>query len=715
MSIAPSLESNTITNDSQSTVNDTITDTNTSSTEIVDIAKKLESGGRIISLIRKAESKHVAKQKTLQFLIKKGISESKVLEAYTEYYKQERLYEITFTERPLGFSVIMDTRGKNAIVSSVQNESNEKMGLKVASRIYNVNGKCVEGMKYKDILKLISNQQLPFFVVFRQSKKKSKKLEKAKKKELGWKDESEISKPNEDSGSDADSTESYSSDDDEAHVAQHYKRKKKKSPKGGSQGLFKPNAIGNWDEADVDKEQREMLKELSRLMVTVAQTAATKNEQPDNDESIKNMTHKRQATLKKILNATSTPKFGATDNSTTHSMTFNVNDFDDDENQDYDPEIFKYMSDFLGPSDSIASGRGMPLTPSTSLLMRDLFKDANDDDDTSVQGTEDTYTADTNGNRDVITIVDDVNDFKQSQNNDDSNGNNTNNNNVNDKNNDVDEKEFALDDDLMNTLKTGTTMMKYGRYGKPKFKVFQLTPDHQYLVWFSEKKDVQDTRIPIKEIQKILIASESKAVQKVKNKELHETSFTILYGPSSTDEKSWKQLTVSAQNEKEAFVWAQGLKILSDAAKKGTNIKDIKVDPSIATQHKHRKTQSVIISMDQVNRNSFVDIFSKRDDTSSIEALRKQHLRLKEQLKKCADYVMTKSNYKAIKAADQFDNVKNRIEDLETRLQDVGKLLESQNVAQDAAGIKADLFSVNADLDALKQKLTALTRIPQVL
>jgi len=218
-----------------------------------------------------------------------------------------------------------------------------------------------------------------------------------------------------------------------------------------------------------------------------------------------------------------------------------------------------------------------------------------------------------------------------------------------------------------------------------------------------------------KKFKKILIASESKAVQKVKSKDLRETSFTILYGPSSTDEKSWKQLTVSAQNEKEAFVWAQGLKILSDAAKKGTNIKDIKVDPSIANQHKHRKTQSVIISMDQMNRNAFTDLFAKKDDTSLIETLRKQHTSLKDHLKKCAEFVMTKSTFKILKNADQFDNVKNRIEDLETRLEDVGKLLESQNVSQDIAGIKADLFSVNADLDALKQKLTVLTRTPQVL
>merc|ERR1712244_198468 len=99
--------------------------------------------------------------------------------------------------------------------------------------------------------------------------------------------------------------------------------------------------------------------------------------------------------------------------------------------------------------------------------------------------------------------------------------------------------------------------------------------DHKYLVWFSQKKSAEETRIKIKEIKQISIGSESKVVQKTKKKDLHETSFTIFYGKPDSTKKTWKHLTVTAKNDKEAFVWAQGLKILSDASKQGKHLRTL--------------------------------------------------------------------------------------------------------------------------------------------
>ena len=146
----------------------TVTRAKTPDHEKRDVVKRLESGGRILSLIKKAETKRVAKRKIITFLKKKGVSESKIIEAYSNYYKEEGLYEITFNQRPLGFSVIMDTRGKNAIVSSIQDDTNGKLGMKVESRIYEINGKRVDDLKHKDILKLMAQQPTPFYVVFKE-------------------------------------------------------------------------------------------------------------------------------------------------------------------------------------------------------------------------------------------------------------------------------------------------------------------------------------------------------------------------------------------------------------------------------------------------------------------------------------------------------------------------------------------------------------------
>jgi len=84
--------------------------------------------------------------------------------------------------------------------------------------------------------------------------------------------------------------------------------------------------------------------------------------------------------------------------------------------------------------------------------------------------------------------------------------------------------------------------------------------------------------------------------KKIKNKSYHATSFTILYGASPTDEKSWKQLSVTAQNEKEASLWTQSLKILSDAAKKEANIQKTESSSPSESYQNHSKSQSTVIN-----------------------------------------------------------------------------------------------------------------------
>jgi len=106
---------------------------------------------------------------------------------------------------------------------------------------------------------------------------------------------------------------------------------------------------------------------------------------------------------------------------------------------------------------------------------------------------------------------------------------------------------------VLDKMKGGTTFMKYGKFGRPKYRMFQLTKDHRYLVWFSPKKDQAETRIPIKYVQQIKIGKESEATSKSKSSEVHETSFTVVYGKTS---KKTKSLTVTAKNEKKESVSA---------------------------------------------------------------------------------------------------------------------------------------------------------------
>jgi len=678
------------------------------------------------------ETKRVAKRKIITFLKKKGVSESKIIEAYSAYYKEEGLYEITFNQRPLGFSVIMDTRGKNAIVSSVQDDTNQKLGMKVASRVYEINGKRVDDLKHKDILKLMAQQPTPFYVVFKESRKKSSKLEKKKKKieaGLKWQEDDQLKqKEKEDENKNVNEEEeeyssdstisSYDSDDDEAHVAHHYSRKtqsmaykkKKKKLDDNKQGkLFKPHEIDQWDDGRIEDEQAAMLKQLSMLMMGAVASADMAASSSTTNIKIDGMTHKRQNTLKTLLDVTSSPndntKKHEIQKSLSNARKFSVTELTSmDEEEEYDPEIFKYLSELVGDQK-----QAPPLTPSTSKIMKDLFMDTVDEPDEIILNLPEFGGPDGAQNGSMHNV----------QYSDMSNLSSVGSDHKDDE-----------EEDVIESLEQGTTLLKYGKYGKPKYKMFHLTPDHKYLVWFSQKKSSEETRIKIKEIRKIAIGSESKVVEKTKKTDLHETSFTIFYGKSN-NQKNWKSLTVTAKNDKEAFVWAQGLKILSDASKQGkhlrtlskkqmpttANIEHDDQNEDIIKRGHHKKQSSVIISIDKLQKQSVLNLFSKSSQ-ATVTSLLKQHSKHKVQLQKCVDFVMTKANYRAIANAGQFDKVKLKLEDLDNRLREIKSKLTASNETQeqsDLSSVKAELFSCAADLDALKQKLTAIVRRPQKL
>eukprot|EP01083_Nonionella_stella_P043845 118332_1 len=123
---------------------------------------------RTVALIDKAETKGHSKKQIITFLKKKGVTASKIIESYSQYYAENGLYEISFDERPLGFSVIKGDNGKNAIISTIQNHQNVQKGMKIASSIYDINGKRVYDAHYGHILKEFAQQKTPFYVTFRE-------------------------------------------------------------------------------------------------------------------------------------------------------------------------------------------------------------------------------------------------------------------------------------------------------------------------------------------------------------------------------------------------------------------------------------------------------------------------------------------------------------------------------------------------------------------
>lgn len=75
-------------------------------------------------------------------------------------------YSITWDSKPLGFSIVMDTTGRNAYVSSIQKQENLKKGLKLAAQIIKINGANVKQKKHGDILEKIKKAVLPMTLTF---------------------------------------------------------------------------------------------------------------------------------------------------------------------------------------------------------------------------------------------------------------------------------------------------------------------------------------------------------------------------------------------------------------------------------------------------------------------------------------------------------------------------------------------------------------------
>lgn len=75
-------------------------------------------------------------------------------------------YAITWKTKPLGFSIVMDTTGRNAYVSSIQKQDNLRRGLKLAAQIIKVNGEDAKQKKHGKILDMIKNATLPMTLTF---------------------------------------------------------------------------------------------------------------------------------------------------------------------------------------------------------------------------------------------------------------------------------------------------------------------------------------------------------------------------------------------------------------------------------------------------------------------------------------------------------------------------------------------------------------------
>lgn len=245
--------------------------------------------------------------------------------------------------------------------------------------------------------------------------------------------------------------------------------------------------------------------------------------------------------------------------------------------------------------------------------------------------------------------------------------------------------------------------------------MFHVTPDHKYIVWFSAKKTAEETRIKIKNLLQVQTGSASMLADKLKkDKDLLDTAISIYYG-KSLEKKKHQVLNVVAKNKKEAIIWSNGLMMLCHRGK-------VLVPGE----------SSYMINMEFLEDFAFVDDITdgKADEVINVNNLEikdkdltstkllKEHMKCKQRLQKCIDFVMTKANYRAIAEKGQFDRVKLKLEDLDNRLTDersrltnLDASLSKEECKKELLEIATKLWRCDNEIEALMNQLIAIVRV----
>ena len=115
--------------------------------------------------------------------------------------------------------------------------------------------------------------------------------------------------------------------------------------------------------------------------------------------------------------------------------------------------------------------------------------------------------------------------------------------------------------DAMEFMKKGSAMLKYGRFGSPHFRHFELSHDGQHLMWYSNTKKLDKSRIDLKTVNKLQKGQLTATFKKHLRPRLAPCSFSLIYRERP---KTSKTLDVIAKNRSAYLLWTQGLQEIID-------------------------------------------------------------------------------------------------------------------------------------------------------
>jgi len=107
--------------------------------------------------------------------------------------------------------------------------------------------------------------------------------------------------------------------------------------------------------------------------------------------------------------------------------------------------------------------------------------------------------------------------------------------------------------------------------GRPKFKTFNISSDHKFLLWDSTNKRPEQTRIALNDIIQVVYGQRTEKFNKARRKDLDAFSFSIICrvplvapGGGPVSGQGTDSLDLVCKDEKEFTVWAQTMLAISE-------------------------------------------------------------------------------------------------------------------------------------------------------
>lgn len=261
---------------------------------------------------------------------------------------------------------------------------------------------------------------------------------------------------------------------------------------------------------------------------------------------------------------------------------------------------------------------------------------------------------------------------------------------TNQKSKDVDTKEKSD----MNThytinpliyMKKGAVFLKYGEYGYPHFRQFELTNDNMKIRWFSNAKTIDKSTVDICDINEIRLGQTTSKFLKHLVPSLERISFSIIYCNYQ------KTLDLIASDAMDFKIWIEGIKYLlqmyNEDGPKGVENANVlfKIKKKIVNNHSDKEKQK--------NNDYIKDKISYMKLYDNFVELKSKFIRRTEKSRELM-YQLSPIN----------EQIQNKIKTIKMKIKCICDLFNGADYTK----IDQEIWNTNNELDLLKQMMQSV-------